>query len=102
MTGRTLQIYRDGRRTIAKKQIQLPPGARGNYQTLAEMAKIVREDATQHDLKNFVMREIVGFDKKTLHDQKNAAFEYCRDRIIYNPEQSGFETVADLWSTLTR
>lgn len=100
MAGRILQIYRDGRRSVAKKQIQLPPGAKGNYQTLAEMAKIVREDATQHDLKNYAMREIIGLDKKTLFDRKNAAFEFCRDRIFYNPEQAGFETVADLWSTI--
>ncbi len=98
MQGRTLQIFRDGRRSVAKQTIQLPPGAQGNVQTLSEMAKIVREDFTQHDLKNFVMREIIGLEKRTMSEKTNAAFEFCRDEIIYDPEKDGFETVADLWS----
>lgn len=98
--GRVLRIFRDGKRH--KKQLfqQLPVGAKGNLETLEVMKKIVREDSLETDLRNFVMREIIGLDKQTQTDKINAAFYYCRDKIVYKPEQDGFETVADLWSCL--
>lgn len=96
--GRILQIFRDGKRTVATQRLQLPPGAQGNLITLREMAKIVREDSKLSDLKNFAFREVIGLDKRTLTEQINAAYEFCRDRIIYDQEKSGYETIADLWS----
>ena len=98
--GRTLQIFRDGRRHEKKLFQQLPVGAQGNLETLAVMKRIVREDSRETDLKAFVMREIVGLDKRTSAEKIGASFSYCRDRIIYSPERDGFETVADLWSCL--
>lgn len=98
--GRVLQIFRDGRRHERRLFQQLPTGAEGNIETLSVMKRIVSEDARQNDLKAFVLREIVGLDKKTPAEKIKAAFEYCRDRIIYSPESEGFETVADLWSCL--
>ena len=99
MNGRILQIYRDSRRSIDQR-IQLPTGAEANLQTLSQMAAIVREDLQFEDLGNFIRREIIGLDKATLNEQAHAAFMFCRDRIVYQPEQAGFETIADLWSCL--
>lgn len=98
--GRVLQIFRDGRRH--KKQLfqQLPVGAKGNLETLAVMKEIVLSDSKETDIKAFVMREIIGLDKQTQAEKVKAAFEFCRDRIIYSPEKDGLETVADLWSCL--
>lgn len=100
MSDRTLQIFRDGRRFAVPTKIQLPHGAQGNLITLREMAKIVREDALFPDLKNYVFREIIGFEEKSLWEKINTCYEFSRDRIIYEQEKPGFETVADLWSCL--
>jgi hypothetical protein len=99
MAGRVLQIYRDGRRSRGGT-IQLPPGAQANLQTMHVMARIVREDAQIPSLRNFVMREIIGLEKTSLTDQVDAAFTFCRDQIVYEPEGQGTETVADLWSCM--
>jgi hypothetical protein len=98
--GRVLQIFRDGRRHEKKLFQQLPAGSQGNFETLAVMKKIVVEDSKETDLKAFAMREIIGLDKATLTDKVDAAFYYCRDKIINLPEKDGYETVADLWSCL--
>lgn len=97
--GRILQIYRNGFRT-GVREIQLPVGAEANLITLSEMANIVREDSQYNDLKNYVFREIIGLENKSLNEQVEAAFEYCRDRIVYSEEKDGKETVADLWSAI--
>jgi hypothetical protein len=100
--GRILQIYRDGNRHTAMQRLQLPPGAEGNLVTLREMARIVREDSQFDDIGRFVWRNIIGLEKKSLPvlEQIDAAFYFCRDQIVYEQEKQGFETVADLWSTL--
>lgn len=98
--GRTLQIFRDGRRYKAPEPIMLPPGAEGNLTTLSEMAKIVREDARLPDLRNFAMREIIGGEARTLEAQISKAYSFCRDEIRYLPEGDGTETIADLWSCM--
>lgn len=65
------------------------------------MARIVREDRTQIDLRNFVTREIVtgvsGFDERSEIDK---CFEFCRDKIRYRKDPVKVERVADLWSCL--
>ena len=96
---RNLQIFRDGRKHTKFSQRPIPPGAKGNFETLEEMKKIVFEDSQENDLKNFVLREIVG-QKSSLREQLQAIFLYARDRIRYEPERDGYETVADLWSCL--
>jgi transglutaminase-like putative cysteine protease len=98
--SRILRIFRDGRKHERELRQQLPPGAQGNLETLAVMKKIVLEDSKENDLRAYVMREIIGLDKQTLPEQVNAAFYYCRDKIIYEQEKEGFETVADLWSCI--
>lgn len=98
--GRILEIYRDGRKHRRKLQRAIPPGAKGNLETLGEMKKIVLEDSKETDLLNFINREIIGLDKKSLNEKVEAVFSYARDKIIYSPELDGFETVADLWSCL--
>ena len=98
--GRTLQIFRDGRKHTRQLNHRLPPGAQGNLETLVVMKQIVLADAREPDLKNYVLREIVGLEKKTTRDAADAAFAFCRDAIVYSPEQDGLETVADLWSCL--
>lgn len=97
--GRILQIFRDGRRT-AFKTIQLPRGAQGNLETLAEMAKIVREDAALWDMRNFAMREIIGLEAQDIDAQIAAAYNFARNKIKYLPEGPTTETVADLWSCM--
>ncbi len=65
------------------------------------MARFVREDATQADLRQFVLREVVG--KVRGHDvmgEINACFLFARDGITYRADPYGVERVADLWSTL--
>jgi len=96
--GRILRIYRDGRKHERLLERQLPTGAQANLETLAEMQRIVKADSREPDLRNFVFREIIGLDKKTLPEQIEAAFTFCRDQIIYEPEKAGYETIADLWS----
>lgn len=97
--GRTLRIFRDGRKHERLLTKQLPLGAQANYETLAEMKKIVLADAREKDLKNFAYRNIIGFDKSQ-SQQVDSAFSFCRDAIVYESENDGFETVADLWSCL--
>lgn len=99
-TSRTLRIYRDGRKYERELFKPIPSGAKGNLETLGEMKKIVVSDAKENDLRNFVNREIIGFDKWSLSAKVDAIFLYARDRIRYEPETDGFETVADLWSCL--
>jgi hypothetical protein len=98
--GRLLKIYRDGRRFERITTKRLPPGAKGNLETLAVMKEIILADSQEPDLGNFIFREIIGLDKKTLGEQINAAYTFCRDKIIYNQEKDGFETVADIWSCM--
>ena len=98
--GRKLRIFRDGRKHERLLTMQLPTGAQANLETLAVMKKIVLEDSKESDLRNLVMRDIIGLDNQTLDAQIDAAFKFCRDAIKYEDEQDGFETVADLWSCL--
>lgn len=98
--GRILRIFRDGRKHERLLEKPIPSGAQGNLETLSEMKKIVLEDAKENDLKNFVFREIIGKNKRSLNEQVEAIFKYARDQISYEPEMDGYETVADLWSCL--
>ena len=70
-------------------------------QTLEAMAKIVREDRLEPDLRTFILREIVGDVRG--HDFDNEVeriFRFARDRITYRKDPFAVERVADLWSTL--
>ncbi len=98
--GRVLKIFRDGRKHERLLTQQLPTGAKANLETVAVMCRIVREDAQEVDLRNFVMREIIGLDKQTISEKLDAAFNFCRDKIVYKDEENGFETLADLWSCM--
>lgn len=69
-------------------------------QTLAQMAQICREDAAQSDIRTWVKRDIIGLDKQDLSAIVDAAFEFCRDKIVFEPESDGFETIKDIWSAL--
>lgn len=76
-------------------------GEQGNLQTLAVMADVVREDRREPDLRNFILREIVGDIRG--HDyagEMDAIFRFTRDRITYRKDPFGVERVADVWSTL--
>lgn len=98
---RILQIFRDGRKDIRYLNTPLLDGEQGNMQTLDAMARIVREDRLQPDLRIFVLREIVG--DLAGHDaagEVRRIFEYARDRIVYRRDPFGVERVADIWSTL--
>lgn len=99
---RVLQIYRDSSKpTISYLNEPLAEGEQGNMQTLAAMASLVREQREQPDLRNFVLREIVGSVRG--HDsagEVRAIFEFARDRITYRKDPFRVERVADIWSTL--
>jgi len=98
--GRILEIIRDGRRSAHRQRLQLPVGAQGNYATIDQMIRICREDAAAKDIRAWVKRDIIGLDKKTVDEIVNAAFEFSRDKIVYESERAGFETIKDLWSAL--
>jgi hypothetical protein len=98
---RELQVFRDGKERKRYLTIPLHEGEQGNLQTLAVMAQIVREDRREPDLRNFILREIVGDVRG--HDfggEMNRIFEFTRDRITYRKDPFGVERVADVWSTL--
>ena len=99
---KVLQIYRDSSKPeISYLNQPLAEGEQGNVQTLAAMAQLVRDQRTQPDLRNFVLREIVGGVRG--HDSAGEVrriFEFARDRITYRKDPFGVERVADIWSTL--
>lgn len=97
-----LEIIRDGRRTSAPLLFQpITDDTQGNLVTLAAMARIVREDVVQPDLRAFVNREVVGsVPGHAFRNEIDACFEFARDRIVYRRDPVGVERVADLWSTM--
>lgn len=97
---KTLRIFRDGRRFERLTERKIPRGAKGNLETLAEMKKIVLADSEEKDLARYVFREIIGLEKQTLPERIGSIYEFCRDQIIYENEQTGKETVSDLWSCI--
>jgi hypothetical protein len=98
---RILQIFRDGRKDISYLNTPLLDGEQGNLQTLEAMARIVREDRLQPDLRVFVLREIVGdVPGHDANAEVRRIFEYARDQIVYRRDPFGVERVADVWSTL--
>lgn len=99
---KVLQIYRDSSKPeTSYLTYPLADGEQGNEQTLKAMAQLVLEQRTQPDLRNFVLREIIGGVRG--HDslgEVTAIFQYARDRITYRKDPFGVERVADIWSTL--
>ena len=98
---RVLQIFRDGHKRESYLNVPLAEGEQGNMQTLEAMARIVREDRLEPDLRNFILREIVGDVRG--HDftgEMDAIFQFARDCIIYRKDPWQVERVADVWSTL--
>lgn len=98
---RSLQLFRDGHGKTKLLSEPLLEGEQGNLQTLAEMAKIVREDRMQPDLRIFVLREIVG--SVAPHDfagEVEKIFEFAQHRIAYRKDPFAVERVSDIWSTL--
>lgn len=96
-----LQVFRDGHKSRSYFE-PLQPGDHGTVQTLEVMARIVREDATQPDLRKFVLKEVVGSAVRG-HDfsgEINRCFEFARNQIVYRRDPVGVERVSDLWSTL--
>lgn len=76
-------------------------GAKGNQETLAIMAQIVREDSRRADLKRFVTRYLLpGIEQKTDAGKIQQIYEFCRDEILYLDDSPGVERVADLWTCL--
>lgn len=98
---RFLQIFRDGKESFEYMNEVLADGEQGNLQTLGAMARIVREDRVHPDLRNFVLREIVGPVRGHDHaGEIDAMFEFAQKRIVYRKDPFGVERVADIWSTL--
>lgn len=98
---RYLQIFRDGKESFTYLNESLADGEQGNIQTLNAMARIVREDRLAPDLRNFVLREIVGPVRGHDHaGEIDAIFEFSQKRIVYRKDPFGVERVADIWSTL--
>ena len=98
---RVLQIFRDGRKRESYLNVPLKDGEQGNFQTLDVMARIVREDRLQPDLRAFVLREIVGdVAGHNFGGELNAIFDFCQHRIVYRKDPFNVERVADLWSTI--
>lgn len=98
---RVLQLFRDGKEDLSYLNEPLADGEQGNMQTLAAMARIVREDRLQPDLRIFVLREIIGDVRG--HDFRgeiSRIFDFCQHRITYRKDQFNVERVADIWSTM--
>jgi len=98
---RVLQIFTDGKDSIRYLNRPLLPAEQGNMQTLAAMARQVRDQRLQPDVRAFVLREIVGNVRG--HDAESEierCFEFARDRITYRRDPVNVERVADIWSTL--
>lgn len=99
---KVLQIYRDSSKPeISYLNEPLAEGEQGNMQTLAAMASLVRDQRDEPDLRNFVLREIIGGVRG--HDsmgEVTAIFQFARDRITYRKDPYRVERVADIWSTL--
>ncbi len=98
-----LQVWRDGRRSTGAIK-ELRPGEQGTLDTLEIMANMVREDATQPDLRKFLLRYIVGPSWRVRgHDhaaELQACFEFAQKGIVYRRDPVGVERVVDMWSTL--
>lgn len=98
---RVLQIFRDGHKTRRYLNEPLLDGEQGNIQTLDAMAKIVREDRLEPDLRIFVLREIVReAPPHNVAAEIGKIFEFAQHRIVYRKDPFGVERVADIWSTL--
>ena len=98
---RVLQIFRDGHQGKTPLTTPLLDGEQGNIQTLDAMAKIVREDSRQADLRKFVQREIVaGVRGHDARGEVERIFQFARDSITYRKDPYGVERVADIRSTL--
>lgn len=98
---RVLQIFRDGKIKHSYLNVPLKDGEQGNLQTLDAMARIVREDRIEPDLRVFVLREIIG--GVLGHDSAGEVekiFNFAQRRITYRKDPFGVERVADIWSTL--
>lgn len=94
-----LEIIRDGRRTAPVQLATIGDDVQGNLVALAAMAKIVREDCTQPDLRAFVMREVVhDVPGHRFRSEIENCFEFARDKITYRRDPVGVERVVDLWS----
>lgn len=98
---RVLQIFRDGRESRSYLNVPLLDAEQGNLQTCAAIAKIVREDRIEPDLRIFVLREIVGDVRGHNHiGEVERIFDFCQSRIVYRRDPFNVERVADIWSTL--
>jgi hypothetical protein len=96
-----LEIIRDGRRHPGVELSGIGDDVQGNVMALEAMARIVREDVAQPDLRVFVMREVVAaVPGHRYRDELQAAFEFTRDKIRYRRDPVGVERVVDLWSTM--
>lgn len=98
---RVLQVFRDGRRFEPQTQEPLLDGYQGNLQTVRIMAKMVKEDRTQLDLRRFVEREILKTVKgQNFAEEISRIFNFCQKKILYRKDPVKVERVADLWSCL--
>lgn len=98
---RILQIFRDGHGTASYLNQPLSDGEQGNLQTLDAMARIVREDRLQPDLRAFVLREIVReAPAQNFAAEVGNIFDFTQRKITYRKDAWGVERVADIWSTL--
>lgn len=98
---RWLQEFRDGHGKLTMLETPLAEGEQGNIQTLDAMAKIVREQRRESDLRSFVLREIVGGVRgHNFNGEVEAIFRFTQSEIVYRKDPFGVERVADIWSTL--
>lgn len=96
-----LEIIRDGRHHAPIQLRNIGEGVQGNIDALAAMARIVREDVTQPDLRAFVMREVVAsIPGHKYGEEIDACFQFARDAIVYRRDPIGVERVVDMWSTM--
>jgi hypothetical protein len=96
-----LQVFRDGQKRAAFIE-PLKDGDAGVIQELQIMRDIVRYDATQPDLRKFILRYVLG-KRVRGHDyagEVRACFDFAQRGIVYRRDPVGVERIADLWSAL--
>lgn len=96
----SLQIIRGNN---AAATYPIPDGIAGNSAALAQMALMVRRDAHDENLRNWVLQNVIFPNRVAGHDvagEINACLAYCRDQIRYTRDPVDLERIADAWTTI--
>jgi hypothetical protein len=90
-----------GQRTSRSYKQPLPDGIKGNYISIGHALQMVRADAHDKGIEDFVkghvLRNVAPHDDRA---EINACFEFARDAIQWRPDAIDTERIADTRETL--